>query len=629
MNKTEDRSSFDKTIDNSINIRKSRKSIPKNINKSLGRTKSKNTYKQDDKKHKNNKKKENIKDNKRENKPKQSNQRTKNNKNEKPLKIIPLGGLDEIGKNITVFEYEDEIIIVDSGIGFPEEDMLGIDIVIPDFTYLAKNHNKIKGLLITHGHEDHIGSVPYLLKDINVPVYAPRFAVGLIQNKIQEHKIDGAVVNEIKAGDKLKLGKYFEIEFIHSSHSIRDALMFAIKTPVGVVVHTGDFKVEFSPVNGMAMDIGKMAEIGNKGVLALLSDSTNSEVPGFTISERYIGKAFEEIFEGETRRILVATFSSHVDRVQQIINVAVKSKRKVSISGRSMSNMVHTARKLGYLNVPDETFIDLDNIDNYPDDEVVVITTGSQGETMSALSRMATGQHKKIKVGSNDLVVISADPIPGNEVNVSNIINLLMKSGAEVINSSQEKLHVSGHACQEEQKLILSLFRPKFFLPIHGEYRQLVAHKETAMMLGMDNKNIAIMKNGHIIELTKNSMKESGTVQHGKVFVDGLGVGDVGNVVLRDRQHLSQDGLVIIVVTMDSTSGELVAGPDIVSRGFVYIKESEELLDELKKRVLDTIHETDSRDWTTLKGSIRSSVLKFVYKKTERNPMVLPIIVEV
>ena len=596
MNKKNEKNSFTKTIDKTI-VR-DRKKIARNVNKSFGKAKTKTSQE-------------------------------KINDNQPRLKVIPLGGLDEIGKNITVFEYEDEIIIVDCGIGFPEEDMLGIDIVIPDFTYLEKNHNKIKGLLITHGHEDHIGAVPYLLKKINIPVYAPRFAVGLIEDKLQEHKIKDSKVIEIKQGSKLKLGKFFDIEFIHSAHSIRDSLMLSITTPVGIVVHTGDFKVEFSPVNGQVMNIGKMAEIGNKGVLLLLSDSTNSEIPGFTVSEKSIGKVFADIFEGETKRILVATFSSHIDRVQQIINVAVQNKRKVSISGKSMINMIKTARKLGYLDVPDETFIDIDNINNYPDEELVVITTGSQGETMSALSRMATGQHKKVKVGSNDLIVISADPIPGNEANVSNIINLLMKSGAQVIYSSAEKLHVSGHACQEEQKLILSLFRPKYFMPIHGEYRQLIAHKNTAVLLGLPKENIIIAENGHTIELTKDKMQKGGIVQHGKVFVDGIGVGDVGNVVLRDRHHLSQDGLIIIVITMDSTSGELVAGPDIVSRGFVYIKESEELLEELRKKVLKAIMETNSRDWTVLKGVVRSTVLKFVYKKTERNPMVLPIIVEV
>lgn len=603
MNKHEKDNSFTETI--STPIVKDRKKISKNFKKNFRKNNTQNKPKV-----------ENIKDN-------------NNNNNSPKLKVIPLGGLDEIGKNITVFEYEDEMIIVDCGLGFPEEDMLGIDIVIPDFSYLEKNVNKIKGLLITHGHEDHIGAVPYLLKKMNIPVYAPKFALGLIEGKLQEHKIKNAQLREINEETKLKLGKYFNIEFIYSAHSIRDTFMLAITTPVGIVVHTGDFKVEFSPVNGKTMSIGKMAEVGNRGVLLLLSDSTNSEVPGFTVSEKSIGKVFADLFEGETKRILIATFSSHVDRVQQIINAAVKNNRKVAISGRSMINMISTAKKLGYLELPDETLIDLENIDNYPDNEVVVITTGSQGETMSALSRMATGQHKKVKVGANDLVVISANPIPGNEPAVSNIINLLMKSGAEVVYSSEEKLHVSGHACQEEQKLILSLFRPKFFVPVHGEFRQLSAHKKTAMLLGVPKENIEIIGNGQILEFTKNEMKKGTMVQHGKVFVDGLGVGDVGNVVLRDRQHLSQDGLIIIVITMDSTTGELVAGPDIVSRGFVYIKESEELLDEIRKRVLNTIAETNLRDWTTLKGIVRSTVLKYVYKKTERNPMVLPIIVEV
>ena len=654
---------LDNAINKSINISKNRKKITKNINKNYGRTKAKTKENRKKEVKKQNLKKEEVKkENKKQTRrtsntrqnTKQKNNEEKNKKNTKAtrttktikaknatrttktnttnkenLKIIPLGGLDEIGKNITLFEYDDEILIVDCGIGFPEEDMLGIDIVIPDFTYLEKNHNKIKGLVITHGHEDHIGAVPYLLKKINIPVYAPRYAAGLIENKLQEHRIKNAKLTEIHAGEKIKIGKHFNIDLIHSSHSIRDSLMLAIRTPVGIVVHTGDFKVEFSPVHGKAMDIGKMAEIGNEGVLALLSDSTNSEVPGFTVSEKLVGKVFADIFEGEERRIVIATFSSHVDRVQQIINAAVENNRKVSISGRSMDNMVKTAKKLGYLDVPDETFVSLDSIDKYADEEVVIITTGSQGETMSALSRMATGQHKKVKIGENDLVVISATPIPGNELNVSNIINLLMKSGAEVIYSSDENLHVSGHACQEEQKLILSLFRPKFFLPVHGEYRQLMAHAHTAKLLGMSEENIALMENGLTMELTEDSMKKGQSVPHGKIFVDGFGVGDVGNVVLRDRQHLSQDGLITIVITIDSKTGELIAGPDIVSRGFVYIKESEELLERLKERILKTIEETDSKDWTVLKGSVRAAVLRFVYRRTGRNPMVLPIIVEV
>lgn len=548
---------------------------------------------------------------------------------DKKLKIIPLGGLDEIGKNLTVFEYGDEIIIVDCGLAFPEQDMLGIDVVIPDFTYLTKNASKVKAIIITHGHEDHIGGIPYILKELNIPIYASKLTIGLINNKLQEHNIQDAVIHEVKAEDRVKIGKNFNVEFIHSAHSIPDPFMLAITTPVGTVVHTGDFKVEFTPVDGKAMDIGRMAAIGNKGVLALLSDSTNAEKRGFTMSEKSVGEVFDDIFTGCKKRIIVATFASNVARVQQIIDAAIKNKRKIALSGRSMINMVNTARKLKYIDVPDNTFIEIDQISNYKDEELTIITTGSQGEPMSALTRMAAGQHKLLKTTENDLVIISANPIPGNEIYVSNIINLLMKTGAEVVYSGLQHVHVSGHACQEEQKLILSLFRPKYFLPVHGEYKQLIAHKETAKEMGMREENVLLMKNGMVVEIDKKGIRKNGSVPYGKVFVDGLGVGDVGNVVLRDRQHLSQDGLVILVMKIDSSTGELIGQPDIISRGFVYIKESEELINELSEVVTETLHKQDTRDWTILKGNVRSSAIKYIFKKTERNPMVLPIIVEV
>jgi len=549
------------------------------------------------------------------------------------LKIIPLGGLHEVGKNITVFEYDDEIIVVDCGLSFPEDDMLGVDLVIPDITYLKRNEEKIKGLIITHGHEDHIGSVPYLLKQIDIPVYAPKLAMGLIRNKLEEHRIlRSSTLIEVTQGQKIKFGKYFEVEFIRSTHSIPDSVMLAIKTPVGTILHTGDFKVDYTPIDGKIMDLGRIAELGNEGILALMSDSTNAERKGFTMSESSIGPVFDELFDGCTKRIVVATFASNVHRVQQIVSSAVKYHRKIAICGRSMINMITTAKELGYIDCPDDIFIDIDTMSTYNDEQLVIITTGSQGETMSALTRMAAGDHRKVKITPNDLVIISANPIPGNEKSVSKVIDDLMQIGAEVVYSALADVHVSGHACQEEQKLIFALSKPKFFIPVHGEYRQLRAHSETAQMMGIPTKNIVMMENGRVVELDENEMKLGGMVPNGRVLVDGLGVGDVGNIVLRDRQHLSQDGLIVIVLTMDSSTGEVVAGPDVISRGFVYVRESENLMDDVKNVVRHEIRKCEEkgiRDWATIKSTVRENLRDYIFTKTKRNPMIIPIIMEV
>ena len=549
------------------------------------------------------------------------------------LKIIPLGGLHEIGKNITVFEYENEIIVVDCGLSFPEDDMLGIDLVIPDITYLEKNVDKIKGLVITHGHEDHIGAVPYLLKKINIPIYATKLTAGLIRNKLEEHKLlRSTELHEVVQGETIELGKNFKVEFIRSSHSIPDSVMLAITTPAGTVLHTGDFKVDYTPIDGKIMDFGRIAELGNQGILALMSDSTNAERKGFTMSESSVGEVFDKLFIHCTKRIVVATFASNVHRVQQIVNAAVKYGRKIAVCGRSMINMITTARELGYIDCPEDLFIDIDMIGTYNDEQLVIITTGSQGEPMSALTRMAAGDHKKVKITQNDLVIISANPIPGNEKFVSKVIDDLMQIGAEVVYSALADVHVSGHACQEEQKLMIALTKPKYFIPVHGEYRQLMAHAETAASMGYKSKDILLMSNGRVLELDQNEAKFTGSVQSGRVLVDGLGVGDVGNVVLRDRQHLSQDGLIVIVLTMDSNSGEVVAGPDVISRGFVYVKESETLMDDVKSVVRHEIRKCEEReitDWATIKSTVRENLKDYIFMKTKRNPMIIPIIMEV
>ena len=542
------------------------------------------------------------------------------------LKIIPLGGLEEIGKNMTIFEYEDEIIIVDCGLEFPTDDMLGVDLVIPDTTYLEKNKEKIKGMLITHGHEDHIGSIPYFLKKINVPIYGTKLAIGLIENKLEEHKLlRGAKLKTVTPGQTINLGK-MKVEFIRSCHSIPDAVMLAIYTPAGTVVHTGDFKIDYTPINSEVTDLTRLAQIGEKGVLALLSDSTNAERKGYTMSERTVGAEFDKLFVNCNKRIVVATFASNVHRIQQIVNSAVEYGRKIAVCGRSMINTIETARKLGYMDAPENLFIDIDLIKNYPDDKLVIITTGSQGETMSALTRMAAGEHKKVEITPNDLVIISATPIPGNEKLVSKVIDDLMQIGAEVVYND---IHVSGHACQEEQKLILALTKPKYFMPVHGEYRQLKAHAQTAQMMGIEPENIFMSVNGRILELNENEAKLTGTVPSGKILVDGLGVGDVGSVVLRDRQHLSQDGLIVIVMTMDSNTGEIVAGPDVITRGFVYVKESENLMDDVKKVIREEVQELEYkgiRDWSTIKSTLKDHIRDYIFQKTKRNPMILPII---
>lgn len=548
-----------------------------------------------------------------------------------PVKIIPLGGLLEIGKNITVFEYENEMIIVDCGLAFPEDDMLGVDLVIPDISYLERNKEKIKGMVITHGHEDHIGAIPYFLKQINVPIYATKLTAGLIRNKLEEHKLlRSTKLKIVNQGDKINLGK-MKVEFIRSCHSIPDSVALAIHTPAGVIVHTGDFKIDYTPIDNEKMDFGRLAELGNKGVLALLSDSTNSERKGYTMSESTVGEVFDKLFLNCSKRIVVATFASNIHRIQQIVNSAVKYNRKVSVCGRSMINVINTAMELGYIDVPDNTFIDIDMIKDYTDEQLVILTTGSQGEAMSALTRMASGEHRKVEITPNDLIIISANPIPGNEKYVSKVIDDLMQIGAEVVYSSLADIHVSGHACQEEQKLMLSLIRPKYFLPVHGEYRQLMAHAKTAVSVGIPPENIFIMNNGRVMEISENSAKMVGTVQSGRVLVDGLGVGDVGSIVLRDRQHLSQDGLIIVVITMDQ-NGEVVSGPEIISRGFVYVRESENLMDDVKKTVqreLDKCANKGIRDWSGIKSNLKDGLRDYIFAKTKRNPMILPIITEV
>ena len=550
------------------------------------------------------------------------------------VKIIPLGGLLEIGKNITVIEYEDDIIIIDCGLGFPEDDMLGVDLVIPDITYLEKYKDKIRGLVVTHGHEDHIGGIPYLLKQINVPIpiYATKLTVGLIENKLEEHNLlKSTKIKQVRPGQVITLGS-MKVEFIKITHSIPDACALAIHTPAGTIVHTGDFKIDYTPIDGEIIDLGRLATLGNKGVLALMSDSTNAERKGYTMSESNVGEILDKLFINCTKRIVVATFSSNVHRVQQIVNSAVKYKRKIAVCGRSMINMIETARRLGYIKVPDNVFIDIDTINSYPDDSLVIITTGSQGEPMSALTRMASGEHKKVQITPNDFIIISANPIPGNEKYISKVIDDLMAIGAEVIYNALQDIHVSGHACQEEQKLMITLVKPKYFIPVHGEYRQLIAHSETAKKVGIPNENIFITENGQVLELNEDEAKFTGHVQSGKVLVDGLGIGDVGNIVLKDRQKLSQDGLIVIVLTLDPRSGKIVAGPDVISRGFVYVRESENLMEEIKRLLREELWKCEEKhitDWATLKLVIREQLGDYIYKKTKRQPMLIPIIMEI
>ncbi len=546
------------------------------------------------------------------------------------LKIIPLGGLEQIGMNITAFEYEDSIVVVDCGLSFPEDDMLGIDLVIPDVTYLKNNIEKVKGFVITHGHEDHIGALPYVLRDINVPIYATKLTMGIIENKLKEHNLTNNTRRKVvKFGQSINLGQ-FRIEFIRTNHSIVDAAALAIYSPAGVVVNTGDFKVDYTPVFGDAIDLQRFAEIGKKGVLALMCDSTNAERAGFTPSERTVGKTFDNIFqEHKNTRIIIATFASNVDRVRQIINSAYKFGRKVVVEGRSMVNIIETATTLGYLEIPDNTLIDTELLKNYPDEKTVIITTGSQGESMAALSRMAEDNHRKISIGPGDTVIFSSHPIPGNEKAVTNVINELLLKGADVI---FQDVHVSGHACQEEIKLIYSLVRPKYAIPIHGEYKHLKAQAKIVEELGIAKENIFILHSGEVLELTEEKAQVTGRVPVGDILVDGLGVGDVGNIVLRDRQHLAEDGILIVVLGLSSATDELVSGPDIVSRGFVYVRESDELMEEARAVVNEAVEGCLSRgisDWGKLKSSIKDALGEFVWRKTKRRPMILPIIMEV
>ncbi len=546
------------------------------------------------------------------------------------LKIIPIGGLGLIGMNMTAFEYNESIVIVDCGMAFPENDMLGIDIVIPDVTYLKENISKVKGMVFTHGHEDHIGALPYILKELNVPLYATKLTMGLIERKLTEHNLmRGTKRKVVKPGQSINLGE-FRIEFIKTNHSIQDAVALAIYSPAGIVVHTGDFKVDYTPVFGDAIDLQRFAEIGKKGVLALMCDSTNAERPGFTASERTVGRTIDNLFaENRDHRIIIATFASNVDRVQQIINTAYKYGRKVVVEGRSMVNVISTAAELGYLNIPENTLIDLEQMKNYPDDQMVLITTGSQGESMAALSRMAANVHKKIVIKPGDTVIFSSNPIPGNEKAVSKVINELSMKGANVI---FQDVHVSGHACQEEIKLIYTLVHPKYALPVHGEYRHLKAQATLAENIGIPKDHIFIMKTGDVLEMDQDSAKVTGHVQTGAILVDGLGVGDVGNIVLRDRQHLAEDGIVIAVLTLEKYSNQILAGPDIVSRGFVYVREAEDLMEEAREIVEDAMQNCLSHrvtDWSKMKNAIRDSLGEFLWKRTKRRPMILPIIMEV
>ena len=549
------------------------------------------------------------------------------------LKVISLGGLQEIGKNMTVFEYDNDIIIVDCGLAFPEDDMLGIDLVIPDISYLEKNKDKVRGIVLTHGHEDHIGALPYVLKEINVPVFGTLLTLGLLENKLKEHGINKLVtLHTVVPGEMVKLGQ-FKVEFIHTNHSIADAVALAITTPVGVVVHTGDFKVDYTPIDGGVMDLHRFAELGKAGVLLLLSDSTNAERKGFTMSESSVGGVFDDIFsETPKNRIMVATFSSNIHRIQQIVNSAYKYGRKVAIIGRSMVNAVKTSIELDYLNMPDNTLIDISEIKNYTDDKLVIITTGSQGETMSALSRIASNEHKQVSIRPGDKIIISASSIPGNEKNISNVINELMRKGADVVYDGIADIHVSGHARQEELKLMLSLVKPKYFMPVHGEYVHLLSHRDLALSLGIPKENIFVMNIGEVLEISKKDAKVNGTVPSGQVLVDGLGVGDVGNIVLRDRRNLSENGLMIVVVAIDSASGCIVSGPDIISRGFVYVRESEDLMDEAKSVINDALMKCEANHisgWSNIKNTIKDTLKNFLWQKMKRSPMILPIIMEV
>ncbi len=548
------------------------------------------------------------------------------------LKIIPLGGLNEIGKNMTVYEYGNDIIIVDVGMGFPDTDMYGVDVVIPDFTYLIQNRERIRGIFLTHGHEDHIGGIPYLLRSLQAPIYATRMTAGLVKLKLEEHRLlDKTKLITCEAGEVVRAG-VFRVEFIHVNHSIADAVAFAIRTPVGVCVHTGDFKIDATPIQGGMIDLGRLGQLGKEGVLAMLCDSTNVENPGFTKSERSVGASFDALFRGCEQRIIVTTFASNVDRIQQIISVAAKYGRKVAVVGRSMENALKVSTELGYMNIPQNTLVELAHIKSLPKEKVCIITTGSQGETMSALTRMAFNTHKQIEIQAGDRVIISASAIPGNENAIGSVINELYRKDAEVVNERAMALHVSGHACQEELKIIHALVKPRFFIPVHGEQRMLKNHSKLAQEVGMSPRNVIIGDIGKVIELTPGSARITGTVPAGRVFVDGYGVGDVGSVVLRDRKHLAEDGMIMVVCAMSAEDGALISGPDIVTRGFIYVKESEGLMEELRRVAVDAIEKCNIRyatDWAAIKTEVKETLSDYLYKKTKRNPMILPVIMEV
>ncbi|MBQ8144053.1 MAG: ribonuclease J [Butyricicoccus sp.] len=548
------------------------------------------------------------------------------------LKIIPLGGLNEIGKNMTAIEYGNDIVVIDCGLAFPDDDMLGIDSVIPDVTYLKRNLKKVRGFLITHGHEDHIGSIPYVLREVNAPIYATRLTLGIIETKLAEFRMPQKVrMNTVKAGDVIRLGQ-FEVEFIHTNHSIADSVALAIRTPLGTIIHTGDFKVDLTPVDGQMIDLHRFAELGKQGVLLMMSDSTNVERPGYTMSEKVVGESFENYFKNCDSRIIIATFASNINRLQQILDIAGRYGRKVAVCGRSMEKITQVAMELGYLTDTYRTLIDINTIHRYPNNQVCIVSTGSQGETMSALYRMAYSSHKQVDVGPGDRILIAASAIPGNEKSVYNMINELYRQGAEVIYDRNAAIHVSGHACQQDLKLMLGLVRPKYFVPVHGEHRMLCLHAELAKEMGVDPRNIVVTEIGHTVEVDQKGIRLGATVPAGRVLVDGFGIGDVGATVLRDRKHLAEDGLLIIVVTIDKESGVVIAGPDIVSRGFIYVREAEDLMEELRVQCemsLDRCQDEGIRDWNGIKGALKSTVSDYLFKKTKRSPMILPIIMEV
>ncbi|MGL4330493.1 MAG: ribonuclease J [Clostridium sp.] len=548
------------------------------------------------------------------------------------VKIIPLGGLNEIGKNMTAIEYKNDIVIIDCGLKFPDEDMFGIDVVIPDITYLLKHRDKVSGIFLTHGHEDHIGALPYVLKQLNVPVYGTKLTLGIVQSKLKEHNLLSTTeLITVKPRDVVRLNSV-SVEFIKTNHSIADSVAIAVHTPLGAVLHTGDFKVDYTPIDGEPMDFARFAELGKKGVLLMMADSTNVERPGYTMSEKIVGESLCRIFGKSKGRIIVATFASNIHRIQQIIDAAAMYGRKVAVSGRSMENIVQVAIELGYIKIEKENLVSIDQINKYNNDQIVIITTGSQGEPMSALARMATSEHRKVNIVPGDTIIISATPIPGNEKLVSRVVDQLFKKGAEVVYGSSEAVHVSGHACQEELKLMQTLVKPKYFIPVHGEYRHLKQHGELANSIGVPKSNILIPEIGDVIEVTRNSIKKSGTVISGQIFVDGLGVGDVGNIVIRDRKHLSQDGILTVVVTLSKENKAIIAGPDIISRGFVYVRESEKLMDEARDIVRDVFAKCEEQkitDWSTLKSTVRDELRSFLYEKTKRKPMILPIIMEI